>query len=69
MSLSSVLYNMGHFGNITHRDSVFKWLFRKKSIMKTNVQCMLQMAYKDNMKAHETARDQLISEWYRQCTW
>ena len=37
--------------------------------MKTNVQCMLQMAYKDNMKAHETARDQLISEWYRQCTW
>lgn len=37
--------------------------------MKTNVQCMLQMAYKDNMKAHETAWDQLISEWYRQCTW
>ena len=30
---------------------------------------MLQMAYKDNMKAHETAWDQLISEWYRQCTW
>lgn len=27
--------------------------------MKTNVQCMLQMAYKDNMKAHETAQDQL----------
>lgn len=30
---------------------------------------MLQMACKDNMKAHETAWDQLISEWYRPCTW
>ena len=30
---------------------------------------MLQIAYTDNLKAHETAWDQLITEWYRQCAW
>lgn len=30
---------------------------------------MLQIAYTDNLKAHETAWDQLITEWYRQRAW